>query len=343
MDWVDELGTEVSRAESLEVVTSLFVDAAFGKIGVSATTMFPLFAGAQPAAEATFVCDGLSADEARADLLQTLPIADRDLGPVSGFFGRSTVIDCNAVIGPRLQKTEVYNDHWRRNRAERQLLALTGSPTAPLGFLCLCRRTSDRPFSEVELRLFDDIRRHIEGAFGALSEARRGWLGRDAVLHALQVGLPQPCGLLDHLGRPIWVNASAQKQFGLRATITADGQLVPARRPELAVWSTAVERVAADGDGLEPRQVGNVTVRRIDRSDALPVFLVTGGSPPAGAGTLSSREREVAELLSRGYSVLNVAVQLGLAEGTVRSHVKSAYRKLGVGSRVELARVLWAT
>jgi DNA-binding NarL/FixJ family response regulator len=51
----------------------------------------------------------------------------------------------------------------------------------------------------------------------------------------------------------------------------------------------------------------------------------------------------VAVLAARGFAVLNVAAELGIAEATVRSHVKSLYRKMQVTNRAELtARVLGA-
>ena len=49
---------------------------------------------------------------------------------------------------------------------------------------------------------------------------------------------------------------------------------------------------------------------------------------------LSPREREVLDLLSRGRGVDRISVDLGVAETTVRSHIKAIRRKLGVGSQL---------
>jgi DNA-binding CsgD family transcriptional regulator len=49
--------------------------------------------------------------------------------------------------------------------------------------------------------------------------------------------------------------------------------------------------------------------------------------------TLTRREAEVAELASRGLAGKRVARQLGVAEGTVRTHLHSIYRKLRVSNR----------
>lgn len=47
---------------------------------------------------------------------------------------------------------------------------------------------------------------------------------------------------------------------------------------------------------------------------------------------LSSREIDVLNLLSRGYSYAEVGVQLGISMHTVASHIKNSYRKLSVHS-----------
>ena len=51
--------------------------------------------------------------------------------------------------------------------------------------------------------------------------------------------------------------------------------------------------------------------------------------------SLSKREREVLELLSKGYRYKEIAGALSIGFETVRSHIKHIYEKLGVGSRTE--------
>lgn len=55
---------------------------------------------------------------------------------------------------------------------------------------------------------------------------------------------------------------------------------------------------------------------------------------------LSEREAEVSMLLLRGFKSAEGAASLGMSEHTFLSHIKSVYRKLGVGSRGELASLL---
>jgi DNA-binding NarL/FixJ family response regulator len=52
---------------------------------------------------------------------------------------------------------------------------------------------------------------------------------------------------------------------------------------------------------------------------------------------LSSRERELAEMVAMGMSNKEIAQIADIAEQTVKTHLKAVYEKLGVASRLELA------
>ncbi len=53
---------------------------------------------------------------------------------------------------------------------------------------------------------------------------------------------------------------------------------------------------------------------------------------------LTPREREVLEHLVQGANYLNVAARLGIGAETVRTHIKSVYRKLHVSNRADVVR-----
>jgi DNA-binding CsgD family transcriptional regulator len=57
---------------------------------------------------------------------------------------------------------------------------------------------------------------------------------------------------------------------------------------------------------------------------------------------LSARERSVARLLIKGYEPANIAAITGIAEHTVRTYIRRAYKKLGVCRRADLVRCLLA-
>lgn len=59
--------------------------------------------------------------------------------------------------------------------------------------------------------------------------------------------------------------------------------------------------------------------------------------PPDPFAALTPRERDILERLAVGESNKVIARHLGISDGTVKLHVKSVLRKLGVHSRVEAA------
>ena len=99
--------------------------------------------------------------------------------------------------------------------------------------------------------------------------------------------------------------------------------------PELA---DAVARVR-DGDAVfSPRLAGFV----------LDAF--AGEFAPAEVDPefdqLTAREREVLQLIARGYMYKEIALQLGISAKTVEAHVSAVLRKLQLSNRHELSR--WA-
>lgn len=59
-----------------------------------------------------------------------------------------------------------------------------------------------------------------------------------------------------------------------------------------------------------------------------------------GAPTLSAREKQVLGMVVMGYMNCDIAKQLYLAESTVKSHLSSAFLKLGVRSRSEAVELI---
>jgi DNA-binding NarL/FixJ family response regulator len=95
-------------------------------------------------------------------------------------------------------------------------------------------------------------------------------------------------------------------------------------------------------------------IRRVHEGDAvfsprLAGFVLdafAGAPPPAPANDseleqLTAREREVLQLIARGYMYKEIALRLGISAKTVEAHVSAVLRKLQLSSRHELTR--WAT
>ncbi|MCT2584202.1 helix-turn-helix transcriptional regulator [Actinophytocola sp. S1-96] len=62
--------------------------------------------------------------------------------------------------------------------------------------------------------------------------------------------------------------------------------------------------------------------------------------PVTGWASLTPAERAVAELAVRGLSNPQIAAELFIGRGTVKTHLARAYAKLGVANRTELARAV---
>jgi DNA-binding NarL/FixJ family response regulator len=99
-------------------------------------------------------------------------------------------------------------------------------------------------------------------------------------------------------------------------------------RDELA---DAVARVAEGDAVFSPRLAGFVL-------DAFREGARVGDD--AELENLTGREREVLQLIARGYKYKEIAARLHLSVKTVEAHVSSVLRKLQLSSRAELTR--WA-
>ena len=93
----------------------------------------------------------------------------------------------------------------------------------------------------------------------------------------------------------------------------------------------AIERVAEGDAVFSPRLAGFVL-------DAFGTGERVGGDAELDA--LTPREREVLQLIARGYRYKEIAARLHLSVKTVEAHVSSVLRKLQLSSRHELTR--WA-
>jgi DNA-binding NarL/FixJ family response regulator len=93
----------------------------------------------------------------------------------------------------------------------------------------------------------------------------------------------------------------------------------------------AIDRTAEGDAVFSPRLAGFVL-------DAFRAGEPVG--PDAELETLTPREREVLQLIARGYRYKEIAGRLHLSVKTVEAHVSSVLRKLQLSSRHELTR--WA-
>lgn len=93
----------------------------------------------------------------------------------------------------------------------------------------------------------------------------------------------------------------------------------------------AIRKVAEGEVVFSPRLAGFV----LDAFSSIPVSAVD-----SELGSLSTREREVLQLIARGYTYRETGEELFISVKTVETHVSNVLRKLQLANRNELTR--WA-
>lgn len=100
-------------------------------------------------------------------------------------------------------------------------------------------------------------------------------------------------------------------------------------------------RAAAAGHALLSPAITTRLFARFTRP-AEPTAGPAAGPVPSGAAMpLTGRELEVAVLVARGRTNAEIAADLVVSPGTVKTHVAHIHRKLGVRNRVEIAAWAW--
>jgi DNA-binding NarL/FixJ family response regulator len=98
--------------------------------------------------------------------------------------------------------------------------------------------------------------------------------------------------------------------------------------------AAAIARVAAGDAVFSPRLAGFVLDAFTGEQTAAP-------PPTSELDVLTPREREVLQLIARGYTYRECAEELYLSIKTIETHVSAVLRKLQVSNRRELTR--WAS
>jgi PAS domain S-box-containing protein len=163
-----------------------------------------------------------------------------------------------------------------------------------------------------------------------------------------------PSYLVDRDGRIRWLNEAALSLYG-----DARGRLISSlaapdhaqrSREQLAKkviggasrTDFEIDTIDRNGDRT-PVRISSVPVRRGSAivgvfGVALPCGETSEAAPERGAPgsgeSLTPRQREVLTLLAEGASTPQIAATLGLAEETVRNHIRQLLRRLGVHSRL---------
>jgi PAS domain S-box-containing protein len=195
--------------------------------------------------------------------------------------------------------------------------------------------SNDEVLAAVEALSCGVVARDSEGIVVYVNDRFLNWLGypRDEVL-GRPLGRLMPSDLQE-IGQ---AERRATDEGDYRARVTVlrrrDGTTMPvlavpspAADESSAVFAVVVELAAIQTARSAGQGLG--ASLRATLEFAIPI-----GDPEIEA--VSRREREVLELLVTGDRVPVIARRLHISPHTVRNHLKSMYRKLGVGSQSEL-------
>jgi DNA-binding CsgD family transcriptional regulator len=206
------------------------------------------------------------------------------------------------------------------------------------GFIDLLRDAQDRPFSEADAQLLDDVGPHLARAL-RLRSARKaatgpsvtppgaGTLVFDREL-SLRSWTPSAWEWLDQLASndspPVLALGVAARALALHRGVAAHSSSRLRARTAQGNWAI-VEGTTMEGDETEDIAV---SIRPAALHEMLDLHFASYD--------LSPREGELANLVLRGHDTVALAQEMSISRYTVQDHLKSIFSKVGVQSRREL-------
>jgi DNA-binding CsgD family transcriptional regulator/GAF domain-containing protein len=333
---VSRIACAVAQARTVDEVVALYLDEVRHLVPSQVVGAdLHRGAGLAPTSRALGVSDGF---------LELYEEVGRSVDPVLAAVLRSAEPQTSSELMPL--------DAWLQGDLYREVLVLyqlRSSMQAPI--LSGGRTIGTVTFADGDPAFFSaPDRRPLAGALGAvLGLAVTSVVQQDSVRRQRD----QLAAALDVGDRPVVVSDS---RTGWRSVNAAARQLLarrdPVRSDELLDTLLGISR-AMVARGSHDREV----VALGDGSAAIAVRTYTPGTDPALAVTvleevgahdvvefdhsaLSYRERQIATFVSHGMQNQQIADHLVISVHTVKQHLKSIHRKLGVTTRVELARTV---
>jgi DNA-binding CsgD family transcriptional regulator len=279
---------------------------------------------------------------------------------------RITAMTLSEATGGELERAlryREYNGPKGFGPGVRAVLTVRGKPW---GGLCLVRGKDVEDFSEREVEFLRRISPHLGAGLRAATlrfEARREAANGDVGV-AFDSPASQAVGVLnlDHAGRVTRYTPAADhllRELGapeagrrderglpmavcavvgaLRRTLGAGPDPGPSQVPCLRVRARSGGWLPLQASLTEPGEDGSVeTVVVI--APAGPAEMVQLQSTAHG---LSAREKEVVDLIVRGFSTRQISKTLYISESTVQGRLSHVFEKVGVKSRGELLKRLF--
>lgn len=298
-----------------------------------------------------------------------LRAALRALAPVVVLRGGGAATPDEVLGRSQWLRSDLYQAHFRPLGLRHLLRVETGATEGPGLRLWLARRSRRPAFSRCEIALGTMLLQHLHRAFSFLSREDRLAGERELFSGAIS---RMPMGLvkLDRSGRVLYRNEEAGRILDERDGLRQTGLRLRADHP---AQNVALQRItAAAGRERQAREAADVL--KISRPSGrtplhlrmLPIegrgLLGLPGEPQAvvylrdpeahplrASSTLQKlfdftrMETAVALALVEGMTLETAAASLGVTRNTVRTHLRSAFRKCGVGRQTMLVRVLLGT
>jgi DNA-binding CsgD family transcriptional regulator/PAS domain-containing protein len=262
------------------------------------------------------------------------------------------------------ERSTVYNELLRPlNGFHSVQLRRNGTSSAFL--LCVCRPRIAENFDQAHIAVMRALAPHLTTAL-ALQQRLRTADGERAALGRALDRIDGGVILVDRSLRPVFLNARASRIVAESDGLTVEAKSLAAATPlatrELREAMAALMRDdAADGRQLRlarpsrrwPLLLTLYPIRQFGlvlpgvAPPRVAIFISEPDAPPAidrnavaDAFRLTRRECEIVMLLADGYDLDTIALQLGLAQGTARNHLKQVFAKTGARSQAALVALL---
>lgn len=179
---------------------------------------------------------------------------------------------------------------------------------------------------------------HLTGSFGTATQVRAALdRGEEPDVALIDLGLPETGGeaLLRELRQrkphlPLLIFSIRADDEAVFSALRAGARGYITKDASVSELAHAIEEAVRGGAPLSR----SVSLRVVSR-----FWQAVGGASSIAVSSLTHRERTVLEVLCTGASYRETGRWLGLTEGTIQTHVKKIYEKLGVCSKAEAVRM----
>lgn len=273
-----------------------------------------------------------------------------------------------------LLASEFYNG-WLRPQGLRHAVGCMTRLPHGAGVALVAYLPPDRPPTEDDRRLLHRLRPHVMRGLD-VHRAAHGHAAARALAEGALDRVPAAVCITDGSARVLFMNRAAEDLVAAAdgLTIDARGQLAAALPRQTDALRLAVGQAVATADRQGDTAGTALRLRRPSRRPDLRALVipshphaayrpaaVDGGSPAPSAllfitaperaprpsadrirdlHDLTAAEARVVAAVAGGASVAETAVRLGIAESTVRQHLKQAFHKTGTRGQPDLVRLI---